>query len=301
MKPEITIEQFENIAPQICGRDTAYWPEKWTSDNPFKDHCAIITLLANNLFGGQIMRAKMEDGDSHYWNRFPLNGMMVEYDFTKSQFGNAYPKLINPAVCERSYVLAPKFPKTIKRYKLLTFRLAKALSMGNPLFEDVIYKRCFNLALDSPCQKMNFGCILRYYHDCERVGIAYWEEVKACNKTIKPLKSLCEPTCIRFNIPSRTESMIGACSHAEESALWEATKKFIPLNDSVMYVAGVYPNGLPYIKPKAEFTCLRCAVQIYLSGIEKVYVPVIDNWVGLTGKECVKTARAYAMKEKTLQ
>ena len=93
--------------------------------------------------------------------------------------------------------------------------------------------------------------------------------------------------------------MIGACGHAEEMALWGVVKKCIPLDECEMYVAGVYSNGLPYIKTEPEFTCLRCAVQIYYSGLKKVWVPVVDNWEGLTGEECIKTARAYAMKEKT--
>jgi deoxycytidylate deaminase len=296
MKPEITIEQFEKMSPQICSKDTAYWPEKWTPDNPFKDHCAIITLLANNLFGGQIMRAKMEDGDSHYWNKLPDG---IEKDFTKSQFGNTYPKLINPAVCERSYILSQKFSGTIRRYKLLALRLAKASNPNNALFDDLFYNLCFYDALDSPCQKMKFGAVVVYTGAYLR-GLMYEFVYTGCNKTIEPLRSLCEPTCIRFNIPSRTESMIGACGHAEEMALWGAIKKCVPLDECEMYVAGVYSNGLPYVKNELEFTCLRCAVQIYYSEIKKVWVPVVDRWEALTGEECVKTARAYATKEKVI-
>lgn len=305
METKVTIERFKELLPLICDKETSSDPEYWTPENPLWGHCAVVTLIAKNLFGGEPMRApiahitKFARMRTHYWNRISIG---KEYDFTAPQFGDDYPYGLVAEQSTRQYILYD--PKTGKpreimsRYKLLAYRLVKVLSDNNPLFDDPIYKRCFYAALDSPCQKMKFGCVLRHYYDCERIGVARWEEVETCNKTIEPLRSSCEPTCIRLNIPSRTESMRGACGHAEELALWEAVKKFIPVGDSEMYVAGLYNNCSPYIKSEPIFTCPRCAVQIYLSGIRKVYVPVIDHWEELTGEECVKTARAYETGDK---
>lgn len=294
--PTLTIDQFEAILPKICGQETSSRPQRWTSKNPLLDHCAVVTLVANNIFGGDMRRAEMiGQNDSHYWNRLP-NG--TEKDFTRQQFGDSIPLLGDAVNRTRSYVLYD--PKTgqpreiMTRYKLLAWRLARELNRGNALFYSVIYRNCFYSALSSPCQKMKFGAVV--VHQPSPITFEFVSE--ECNKTIEPLRSLCDLNCIRFNIPSRTESMIGACGHAEENALWNAIKKGVPLNDCSLYVAGIYPNGLPYIKENNEFTCIRCAVQIYYSGIKKVFVPVVNGWQSLSGEECVKTAIAYAMKEK---
>lgn len=161
---------------------------------------------------------------------------------------------------------------TMGRFEELLSKI-KASNPNNPLFDDLFYKLCLRNALDSPCQKMKFGAVVVYTGANKRV-MMYEFVYEGCNKTID--------------------------GHAEEIALWEVVKKCVPLDECEMYIAGVYSNGLPYIKTEPEFTCLCCAKQIYYSGLKKVWVPVIDHWEGLTGEECVKTARAFAMKEKTI-
>ena len=117
------------------------------------------------------------------------------------------------------------------------------------------------------------------------------------NKTIESLKILCGPTCIRFSITSRTESMLGACGHAEEG-LWNVVHNGIQIHECDLYIAGFHTNGLPWLKKQAEHTCLRCAVQMYNARLKIIYVPVIDVWVGITPKQALEKARVYATKEK---
>lgn len=299
--PTLTIEQFEAILPKICDKSTSSDTDKWTKENPLWGHCAVVSLIAQNLFGGKLARASLKDTEfqemgSHYWNIFLDN---TARDFTDSQFKNRKP-ILTLSERTREYVLYD--PETgqpreiMARYKLLAWRLAKELNRGNSLFYNHVYQKCLYNALDSPCQKMRFGTVIVHQPSAS----TYEFISEGCNKTIEPLKSLCEPTCIRFKIPSRTESMIGACSHAEEGALWNAVKMRIPLSECNLYVAGIYPNGLPYIKKENEFTCLRCAVQIYHSGIKNVFVPVVSGWQSLSGEECVKTAIAYATRLKSM-
>jgi hypothetical protein len=106
--------------------------------------------------------------------------------------------------------------------------------------------------------------------------------------------------------------MIGACGHAEEWALWEVVKMGVPLGECNLFIAGFYPNGLPYLKEKAEHSCLRCAVQMYHAKIKKIYVPVrlIENeklkvpmpeyisWQSIDAEEALKTALLYATGKK---
>lgn len=301
MTPVLPVYEFKKLLPKICDKKTSSDPDGWTPQNPLWGHCAVVSLVAQNLFGGELFRASLENTQfaamrSHYWNLLPYQ---AHADFTRDQFGNSYPELVNPAIRERSYLFSSA--ETLKRYKLLAWRLAKELNEDNILFRDPIYCKCFCNALDSPCQKMKFGAVIVNHSGERNIESALEITVKeGYNKTIEPLKSLCEPTCIRFAIPSRTESMIGACGHAEENALYAAVKIGVPLHKCDLYVAGIYPNGLPYIKTQNEFTCLRCAVQIYNFGINRVWVPTTNGWQSLTGEECVKTALAYATSEKKI-
>lgn len=289
--PSITVEEFKALLPAICDKETSQDAEHWTPENPLCGHCAVVSLVAQNLFGGELLRASLASIPefahmrSHYWNKL-ANGS--EEDFTRMQFGEKYPSGLLAESRDRSYVLS--YLETVKRYKLLAWRLAKALSGGNPLFEDDVYRKCFDAALDSPCQKMKFGCVITNYGQ---------EIYGGCNATIPALKSLCEPTCIRFGITSRTESMLGACGHAEEKGLWTVVRRVrIPTENCELYVAGFYPDGLPWIKENAEHTCLRCSVQMHNAGIKCIYVPVASGWAAISTERALQTALAYAKGEK---
>lgn len=288
--PSITTEEFKALLPAICDKETSQDAEHWTPENPLCGHCAVVSLVAQNLFGGELLRASLASIPefahmrSHFWNKLADGS---EEDFTKLQFGEKYPSGLLAESRDRSYVLS--YAETVKRYKLLAWRLAKALNNDNPLFEDGYYRKCFDAALDSPCQKMKFGCVVTHHQQ------VYYT---SCNETIPELKSLCDPTCIRFGITSRTESMLGACGHAEEKAVWGIMHQGRPLTDCCLYIAGFYPNGLPWIKERAEHTCLRCAVQMHYAGLGQVVVPTVIGWVGMSTKVALQTALAYAKGEK---
>lgn len=161
------------------------------------------------------------------------------------------------------------------------------------------YERCIELARKSPCQKLGFGALL-----IDPV----WPEVivaEEYNKPIAPLANMCIPDCCRFNIPSRTQSMIGACGHAEEACLWTAAKDpNVNIDRLEMYVAGVNTRGLPLVngiayplvKTDLAFTCIRCAVQMYLAGIRGVNVWVNDTWYFVPASEALKQAEKYATR-----
>lgn len=123
----ISIQKFKEILLLICDKETSAAPENWTKENPLLGHCAVVSLLAQDLFGGDLLRASLLETEfaymrSHYWNKLP-DGQ--EIDFTASQFGDKYPKNLTPEIKERSYVLSYK--PTEERYKLLVSRLEQAL------------------------------------------------------------------------------------------------------------------------------------------------------------------------------
>ena len=266
------VHEFRKILRTICARDTSADPGGWTPENPLWGHCAVVALLAQDMFGGKLIRVdlthvpKFAHMRSHYLNDL---GSGQGEDFTAAQFGPQYlPHELKSETRERSYVLS--YPETMERYQLLALRFFVTLGQGNEIFNDRIYQKCVYAALGSTCQKMRFGCVIT--HDGKVV-------YAGSNGTIGPLKSMCEPTCMRFAIQSRTESMLGACAHAEEG-MWEVIHKGIPIHECELYVAGL--NPLPWLKDAPVHTCLRCAVQMYHARLRKIYVPVIDRWVGLS-------------------
>ncbi len=291
---QIGVKSLEEMLPSICSRETSASPEGWTKQNPLYGHCAVVSLVAQNLFGGELLRTSLDGTKfsvmgSHYVNR--INGKIK--DFTAPQFEGDYPAGLQFEPRTRDYILYdPKTGEprvTMDRYKQLAFNLAKYLNKSNSLFDDQIYKLCFDKALESRCKKMWFGSVIMHGNDVVYSG---------SNNPIEPLKEMCNPNCVRADIPSRTESMLGACSHAEELGIWEVAKKRIPLDECSLYVAGLNTNGLPWLKKEAEHTCLRCAVQMYNSGLGSIFVPVGDSWERVAPKDAVKQASAYATQVK---
>lgn len=284
------LDEFETILPKICSRETSTDPKGWSKDNPLQDHCAVVSLVANKLYGGIILRASLEGtpyakSRSHYKNRFSFG----DKDFTVDQFKQGYPEGLYYEERIRKDLVSN--PGTLSRYTQLTLNLAEYLEGENPLLKDDLYKRCIVHALMSPCQKMGFGAVLT------RNNLVVAE---AHNDTIDELAYMCNPECIRLNIKSRTESMLGACGHAEELVMKIARDNDIPLKECDLYVAGVKENGLPWIKKQPEHTCLRCSVQMYYAGLKSINVPVKDRWESLTPQEALRTAARYATQEKQI-
>jgi deoxycytidylate deaminase len=162
----------------------------------------------------------------------------------------------------------------------------------NPLFADPIFQKCMELAGSSLCQKLGYGAVMV----CGNEIVA-----DSSNKPIAELASLCEPTCIRFKIQSRTESMLGACGHAEEWVLQQTRDKGIDPAECDMYIAGNRQSGEPHIKSIPEHTCLRCTVAMHRDHVRTVLVPVVDRWMPLTTAEALETAKAYALGEKKVE
>jgi len=87
--------EFSNRVREILSRETSVDPKNWTENNPFYGHCAVVTLLAQDFFGGEILRGDLKNTvfsemNSHYWNLFSSG----EKDFTEELFEGNKPKLI---------------------------------------------------------------------------------------------------------------------------------------------------------------------------------------------------------------
>lgn len=116
-------EEFQSKLLLVCKLDTSADPWGWTPENPLWGHCAVASVLAQDFFGGELVRYSLETVKgyeylkSHYANLLP-NGEIV--DFTISQ----YPKNIVEGLAyelrTRERVLS--YPDTLRRYELLKSR-----------------------------------------------------------------------------------------------------------------------------------------------------------------------------------
>lgn len=117
----MTLEKFQEIILKICKADTCNPPEDWISENPTMGHCAIVSILAQELFGGIIVRVSLEGTPyekfkSHYLN--VIDGK--EYDFTLNQFeSNPY---LNKERQEKNREYLLSNINTKKRYEILKNR-----------------------------------------------------------------------------------------------------------------------------------------------------------------------------------
>jgi len=121
----VTKKRFLSILRKIASKETSSTPSRWVPKNPLLGHCAVASLLAQDLFGGVLLRASLHpypafrEARSHYWNRFSDGS---EYDFTKEQFGRRFSQGpgMKGEIKEREYLLS--FPETERRYVLLRER-----------------------------------------------------------------------------------------------------------------------------------------------------------------------------------
>jgi hypothetical protein len=55
--------------------------KQWTEDNPATGQCNVTSLLVHDLFGGELLKTRLPEGD-HFYNR--IDG--ARFDFTQEQF-----------------------------------------------------------------------------------------------------------------------------------------------------------------------------------------------------------------------
>jgi hypothetical protein len=118
-------EHFRSYIRKVASKDTSADPDGWTTDNPLWGHCAVVALLAQDYFEGEIIRGSLADTEkyaylrSHFWNGLPEG----EFDFTSVQYPDLSFKDLVGEVRERARVL--EHPETETRYMLLKERFEK--------------------------------------------------------------------------------------------------------------------------------------------------------------------------------
>ena len=110
--------ELEKILINIYSKETCYpdCKEQWNIDNKTLGHCAIVALLINDYFGGDICKIKV-NGISHYFNI--INDKII--DFTSDQFKVDKIDYSNYVIKTRDEVLNNE--DTNERYQLLKLKV----------------------------------------------------------------------------------------------------------------------------------------------------------------------------------
>lgn len=120
-------EHFRELIRKNAERITSADYEGWTKENPLWGHCAVVALLAQDIFGGTLLRASLEDTPfakmrSHYCNKISTDEVI---DFTDEQFGDNKPTNLVWEHRERSVVINPA--ATSERYTRLRLAILRDL------------------------------------------------------------------------------------------------------------------------------------------------------------------------------
>lgn len=112
------LDKLEKILINIYSKETCYpdCKEQWNIDNKTLGHCAIVALLINDYFGGNICKIKI-NGISHYFNI--INDKII--DFTSDQFKVDKIDYSNYVIKTRDEVLNNE--DTNERYQLLKLKV----------------------------------------------------------------------------------------------------------------------------------------------------------------------------------
>lgn len=127
-RTDLPVEEFCQMMPRICMRDSSADPDGWSKERPFWGHCLVVSLLMQAVYGGALLRrslkgvAGFEHFGSHYSNRLPDG---TEWDLTagvlRDKLGEDVPK--------------DEYPRE------------KALSRINNLREYLVFRKAFISAL----------------------------------------------------------------------------------------------------------------------------------------------------------
>lgn len=159
---------------------------------------------------------------------------------------------------------------------------------------DTYLSKALEFALSSPCTKMGFGAVLVNDYN----GVIYQT---TDNRPTQETAWVCEPTCIRLTIPSRTQSMIGACYHAEERAIAEGLRADLDLRNFVLFVAGVHGESKqPAYRENPVFSCVRCAASMVLHRLKGVYLYDGQYWHYQDSAHAYQTALSYALGQRSV-
>lgn len=120
------MENLETILNLSWEERTCYkeQKEKWTYEKPYIGQSAVTALVVNDLFGGYIMKAKV-NGESHYYN--VVEGNIIDY--TAKQYEDEFINYAEGKLAYRGRIL--KDYDTKSRYYILVQNVKHNIELFN--------------------------------------------------------------------------------------------------------------------------------------------------------------------------
>jgi hypothetical protein len=123
----IALDEFKHTIRNVCDAQTSAHPDQWTDQDPFLGHCTVVSLVAQDVFGGDVLRVDLravpgfEKNKWHSWNRLPDG---KEIDFTDPELRDRIPKSVPVEVRTRDNLFS--YPTIQRRYELLKSRFQQS-------------------------------------------------------------------------------------------------------------------------------------------------------------------------------
>jgi len=309
----IPLVELKYLLKNSCSRETSDAPDKWTPENPTQGHCFVMACIVQDLLRYGIKKALFPKewvdklgSRSHYWNEVcDANGMEI-IDLSRAQFPPDFPyeDLVLGKVGElcagadwRSYGLdTTKYPKTVERYVVLREKVEGLLN-SNPLFTDQKFQHAWELAFsgESVCPKMRFACSV--YDKAGNLVTESTNKLFTVSFGKKRDCSLDGSECGRMNILSRVDATVGDCGHAPIWCLKQVFDLGLKPRDLPMldfYEGGFHPDGSPWWRKEASYTCTYCENMFAIFGLDKIYGAFDGAWHPLWTKDSLYSSPEYA-------
>jgi len=146
-----------------------------------------------------------------------------------------------------------------------------------------------DLSKNSICQKMHFGAII--VKDGKILAEGY-------NNPYDNKK--CDP-CLRIGVESGTKLELCRAVHAEQKSLLYALNKQIDISNAIMYVAGTFPDGKPFIKTEKNFYCTFCSRLLNQTKLKGIVIGTTKGPEFMNLEEVLESSFEIATGKKTVK
>ncbi|MBI2672785.1 hypothetical protein HYX19_00850 [Candidatus Woesearchaeota archaeon] len=161
-----------------------------------------------------------------------------------------------------------------------------------------IFNLCYELADKSSCGKMHFGSVIYRPWQDEIIG-------KGFNRPLhNEVKEISDIVCceLRKGIKSGTQLEKCTAIHAEKAAIFDAWKRGHWIEEvDLLYVAGKFWDGTPWVQNEPGFYCSFCSRDMYLAGIKNIRVMTKSGEKNITIEEALKQSYEFAFEKKVVK
>ncbi|GEM_PF-4990017 len=161
-----------------------------------------------------------------------------------------------------------------------------------------IFNLCYELADKSTCKKMHFGSVIYRPWQDEIIGQGF---NRPLHNEVKEISDIvcCE---LRMGIKSGTQLEKCTAVHAEQAAIFDTLGKGRLIEEKdLLYIAGKFWDGKPWIQKEPGFYCSFCARIMYEAGVKNVRMTLTTGEANMGIEEVLKSAYEFSFEKKEVK